>query len=105
MMTSTGALLTNPGLSFPSRTGPRQCLALRAQPAQATLDIPPSDALINVEHGRGSFCRQSRSPRATLGSYPMTMPDIAPHHHRQLPTPSSKSVAEIDLPSLSHTCR
>ena len=105
MMTSTRALLTYPGLSFPSRTGPCQRLGPRTQPAQQLLGIRHADAVVNVEHGQPFSAGRIARPGAALGSHPMTMPDIARQHHRQLPTPSSKSVAKTGLPSLTHTCR
>jgi hypothetical protein len=69
------------------------------------LGIRHVDALVNVERGQDLFAVRIGSPRAALGSHPLTMPDVARPHHRQLPTPSSKSVAKTGLPSLTHTCR
>src|SRR6266446_2091817 len=106
MMASRRALLTYPGLSFPSRTRLVSTAGATSPARSAMLRIRHADVLVNVEHGQDLFAVRIGSPQVALaGSHPLTMPDVVRPHHRQLPTPSSKSVAETSLPSLTHTCR
>ena len=93
------ALIAIPDWAVSAAGGPR------TQPAQQLLGIRHADAVVNVEHGQPFAAGRIARRGAALGSHPMTMPDIARLRHRQLSTPSSKSVAITSLPSLTHTCR
>src|ERR1700694_3663600 len=82
MMTSTRALLTYPGLSFPSRTGPCQRLGPRTQPAQQLLGISHADAVVNVEHGQPLSAARIARPR---GRARLTSDDDARHRSSTSP--------------------
>src|SRR6266851_1325846 len=88
MMTSTRALFTYPGLSFPSRTGPCQRLAPRTQPAPAIARDPTRGRCRQRRARPAFFCRQDRSPRrrARLPS------DDGPSHRSSTSPPTIHTV-------------
>src|SRR6266705_2280462 len=88
MMTSTRALFTYPGLSFPSRTGPCQRLAPSTQPAPAIARDPPTRTLSSTSSTAGLFL-----PAGSLAAAPRSLPsDDGPIHRSSTSPPTIHTV-------------